>query len=246
MLRAMVRAVSSIVSPGSRVAKLGRPIVSVNNNKKAMITSGSRIPVPTSTVSDLDNDSNNVRTTIDFQDVVLKLEVVPLINSDNEVSLTIAQVNDTVIGEQVVDDSFTVPIIGTQQITTSVTIPNRTTIVLGGLITESENLVTDGIPLVSRIPVLGNAFKHTRKERVRKELIIFIQPIVVSDDDELQRASLIEDMRSGVGARANEIFPNVDPDAIAEQLAVPARKRSLLDKLFEPTHKKTQPLIPRR
>jgi general secretion pathway protein D len=241
-LDAFVRALEST----AEFEVLDRPIVSVNNNKKAMITSGIRIPVPTSTVSDLDNNSNNVRTTIDFQDVVLKLEVVPLINSDNEVSLTIAQVNDTVIGEQLVGDSFSVPIIGTQQITTSVTIPNRTTIVLGGLITESENLVTEGVPLVSRIPVLGNAFKHTRKERVRKELIIFIQPIVVTDDDELQRASLIEDMRTGVGAKANEDFPNIDPDAIDKEFDLPARKRSLWDKLFQPNHEKTQLLIPRR
>ena len=52
-----------------------------------------------------------MRTNIDFQDVVLKLEVVPLINKDKEVSLTIAQVNDSVVGQQRVAED-TIPIIG--------------------------------------------------------------------------------------------------------------------------------------
>ncbi|MGK0187590.1 MAG: general secretion pathway protein D [Verrucomicrobiales bacterium] len=231
----------------SKFEVLDRPVVSVQNNKKAMITSGRRIPVPTSSVTDFEGDGTNVRTNIDFQDVVLKLEVIPLINSDNEVSLTIAQVNDTVVGEQRVADNV-VPIIGTEQITTSVTVPNRTTIVLGGLITENEQLITDGIPLVSRLPLIGNAFKHTRKEKTRKELVIFIQPIVVTDDMELANASLVEDMRTGVGATANESFPDVDPQAVADDpygYNFPVRKRTLWDKLFEPNHKKTKPQIPR-
>lgn len=240
-LDVFVRALEST----ARFEVLDRPVVSVNNNKKAMITSGRRIPVPTSSVTDFDDNDTNVRTNIDFQDVVLKLEVVPLINSDNEVSLTIAQVNDTVVGEQKIADNV-VPIIGTEQITTSVTIPNRTTIVLGGLITENEQEVTEGVPLVSRIPLVGHAFKHTRTEKTRKELIIFIQPIVVNDDEDLQRASLTEDMRTGIGARAYKDFPDVDPDVIAEEPSIKPRNRTLLDKLFEPNHRKSQPLLPGR
>ena len=232
----------------SKFEVLDRPLVSVNNNKKAMITSGRRIPVPTSSVTDFDDSDTAIRTNIDFQDVVLKLEVVPLINSDKEVSLTIAQINDTVVGEQKVADN-TVPIIGTEQMTTSVTIPNRSTVVLGGLITENEQLITEGLPVVSRLPIVGNAFKSTRKERSRKELIVFIQPIVLEDDEDLRSASLTEDLRTGVGARAYEVFPDVDPDVIAQDpygQTVPRRKRGFWQKLFEPTHKKSKPLIPRR
>ncbi|MDA0810988.1 MAG: hypothetical protein O3C21_01140 [Verrucomicrobia bacterium] len=242
-LDVFVRALEST----SKFEVLDRPIVSVKNNKKAMITSGRRIPVPTSTVTDFEGDGTNVRTNIDFQDVVLKLEVIPLINSDNEVSLTIAQINDTVVGEQRVSDNV-VPIIGTEQITTSVTVPNRTTIVLGGLITENEQLISDGIPIVSRLPLVGSAFKHTRSEKTRKELVIFIQPIVVTGDDELRDASLAEDLRTGVGADANKNFPDVDPQQVTKDpygYNFPVRKRSLWDKLFEPNHQKSGALIPR-
>src|SRR4029434_2261236 len=82
-----------------RFKVLSRPAIYAANNKKAVITSGRRIPVPTSSITDLAN-SSNVRTNIAFQDVVLKLEVIPLINSNKEVNLTIAQVNDNVVGDR--------------------------------------------------------------------------------------------------------------------------------------------------
>src|SRR5690606_11865337 len=119
---AYIRALEST----QRFKVLSRPSIYAANNKKAVITSGRRIPVPTSSVVDLSN-TDSVRTNIDFQDVVLKLEVIPLINSNREVSLTIAQVNDTVVGQQQVAEN-SVPIIGTERLLTTVTVPNRSTI----------------------------------------------------------------------------------------------------------------------
>ena len=193
---------------------LSRPSIYAANNKKAVITSGRRIPVPTSSVSDLDN-SNSIRTNIAFQDVVLKLEVIPLINSNKEVSLTIAQVNDTVVGQQVVADN-TVPIIGTERLVTTVTVANRATIVLGGLITENEEKTNTGVPVLSRIPMVGNLFKSSKTVKTRKELIIFIQPVVVEDGAEVDAASLQEDLRSQVGAAAAAAFPEFVPEFIPE------------------------------
>jgi type II secretory pathway component GspD/PulD (secretin) len=193
----------------SKFKVLSRPSIYAANNKKAVITSGQRIPVPTSSLTDFEGDSTNVRTNIEFQDVVLKLEVVPLINSDQEVTLTIAQVNDNVVGQQRVADN-TVPIIGTEKLTTTVTIPNRSTVVLGGLITESEDKTDEGVPLVSRIPVIGNAFKNSTSNTTRKELVVFIQPTVVQDNPELFSASRSEDLRTSVGSNVAETFPPGD------------------------------------
>ena len=194
-----------------RFKVLSRPSIYAANNKKAVITSGQRIPVPTSSVTDLVNTSS-VRTNIAYQDVVLKLEVIPLINSNKEVSLTIAQVNDTVEGEQQVAGN-SVPIIGTQRLVTTVTVANRATIVLGGLITENEEKSTSGIPVLSRIPVLGNVFKSTKTKKSRKELLIFIQPVVVEDNDQADDASVSEDLRTQVGADAASTFPEALPTA---------------------------------
>ena len=211
----------------SRFKVLSRPSIYAANNKKAVITSGQRIPVPTSSLTDFEGDSANVRTNIEFQDVVLKLEVVPLINSDREVTLTMAQVNDTVIGQQRVADNI-VPIIGTEKLTTTVTIPNKQTVVLGGLITETQENTDEGIPLVSRIPIIGHAFKNANRGTTRKELIVFIQPTVVQDNEELSIASYTEDLRTTVGSDAAKSFPTGDEvraqAAAAQQAAEPTRK----------------------
>ncbi len=211
-----------------RFKVLSRPAIYAANNKKAVITSGQRIPVPTSSVSDLANN-NSVRTSIDFQDVVLKLEVIPLINSDREVSLNIAQVNDTVVGEQIVAENV-VPVIATERLLTAVTVPNRSTIVLGGLITENEEKTTSGVPVISRIPVVGHAFKSTKKTKSRKELIIFIQPVVVEDGEDVRPASYREDIRTAIGADAAEVFPEVP----LPKFEMPAESPRRVQPLFKP------------
>jgi len=195
----------------NRFKVLSRPSIYAANNKKAVITSGQRIPVPESTLSQGTNNGNGqFQTNINFEDVVLKLEVVPLINSSGEVTLTIAQTNDTVVGSQTIDDNQ-IPIIGTEQLTTTVTVRDQSTIVLGGLITEENTETTSGIPFISRIPVLGVPFKRTITGTARRELIIFIQPIVVTDEMTARRASLSEDLRSTIGADAYEAFPEAHP-----------------------------------
>ncbi len=202
-LDVFVRALEST----QRFKVLSRPSIYAANNKKATITSGQRIPVPTSTVSDLSNNSR-VQTNIAFQDVVLKLEVIPLINSNKEINLTVAQVNDNVIGEQKVADNV-VPIISTERLVTTATVENRHTIILGGLITESQEKTTSGVPVLSRIPLLGMAFRSTKTRKQRKELLIFIQPVVVEDNQEADATSEGEERRTDIALDAQIAFPNL-------------------------------------
>lgn len=197
---------------------LSRPSVFAQNNRRAMITSGQQIPVPESTLTNASsqnqNNQGNVTTTITYKDVVLKLEVIPLINPDGDVTLRIAQVNDTVIGNQVVADN-NVPIIGTEQLTTTVTVPTGNTIVIGGLISEQFKTDTQGIPVISRIPGIGRLFKEDITSKSRKELIVFIQPVVVTDDFAVRKASSQEDLRTKAGESAYHAFPEtVVPKAV--------------------------------
>ncbi len=216
---------------------LSRPSVFALNNKKAVITSGQSIPVPTQSLSNASsssvNSNGNVTTTIAYKDVVLKLEVIPLIDPDGMVTLKIAQTNDTVIGNQVVGQN-NVPIIGTEQLTTTVTVPTGNTIVLGGLISETDKKNTSGIPYISRVPLLGNLFKNKNTSKERKELIIFIQPTVIKDNAAMRRASLSQDLRSQVGADAFKKFPDkVIPVAkpVDPVKKEPEKKKSFWDKL---------------
>lgn len=219
----------------NRFRVLSRPSVFALNNKKATITSGQLIPVPAQTISVPGNNNINgsVTTTVEYRDVVLKLEVVPLINSDGEIQLTIAQVNDTVIGTQRVEPND-IPIIGTEQIVTTVTVPDRNTIVLGGLISEQEKRDTQGMPFLSRIPGVGNLFKDNRNSTSRSELIIFIQPRVIHDNNALRLASMGEDARTQVGADAAGRYPEqpVIPAAVRQEAPQEETKKSIFTRIF--------------
>jgi general secretion pathway protein D len=172
----------------NRFKTISRPSIFTENNKKATILSGERVAVPTSTLTNTGVGAGSdatFRTNIDFEEVVLKLEVIPLITPDGEVNLEIAQVNDTIQGFDVIDGNE-IPRIATQEVTTTVTVPDRATIVLGGLVVEDQDRAQSGVPWLSRIPVLGYLFSSTTKSAERSELVILIQPTVLNDNEALE------------------------------------------------------------
>jgi general secretion pathway protein D len=218
---------------------LARPAVYTANNKRAVISSGQRVPVPESTLSNLTtgttggiiNNSNStaVAATVGYEDVELRLEVIPLINSKNEVTLKIAQINDT-LGANVTISGNQVPIVNSQRLTTTVTVPSGATVVLGGLIQDKVNKNNSGIPYLMDVPYLGNLFKFTTNNRERDELLVFIQPSVVNDDIQTLRASLKEERRTKIGADAYQMAHPADESEPAP--AAPVKKKKGLSKEY--------------
>src|SRR5690606_26831075 len=188
-----------------RFKVLSRPVVYTQNGKRAEITSGQEVPYPETALTDT-NNPNAVRSTVAYKDVVLKLEVLPTINEDDEVTLDIVQVNDRVVGQQLIDQNE-IPIIGKQELNTTVTVANRSTISLGGLISESKNENDVGIPILKNIPLIGHAAKSTNVSKTRSELMIFIQPVVVHGDGAAVVSSYDEDVRTEIGEEAAQVFP---------------------------------------
>jgi type II secretion system protein D len=157
---------------------ISRPTVFMSNNQKGTISSGQRIAVPTNSFN---SGATGQSTNIEYQNVVLSLEVIPLVNSEDEVTLQIYLLNDEVIGTQVIENVGEVPTIATRELVTTVTVPNNETIVLGGLITTRDRKVRSGIPILSSIPGIGGLFGQTTNGTEREELLIFIQPRIISD-----------------------------------------------------------------
>ncbi|MEY2509237.1 MAG: ral secretion pathway protein, partial [Verrucomicrobiota bacterium] len=189
-LAAMVRALDST----GKFRVISRPMVFTTNNKKAIIASGQEIPVPVSTLSTIANTQPGAtpftnfgtQSSIQYKKVALQLEVVPLINSENEVTLDILQKLDSVADSTNIDGNL-IPNIATRYIKTTVSAPNCSTIILGGLITDDTRRSQNGIPLLSRIPVLGSIFRSTTKVKDRKELIILMRPEVALTKLDLYR-----------------------------------------------------------
>ncbi|HEY8967100.1 MAG TPA: secretin N-terminal domain-containing protein, partial [Candidatus Methylacidiphilales bacterium] len=201
-LNAYVKALEST----GRFTVLSRPSVYTANNKKASISSGQQVPVPQNTLSSLDaTTANNVTqsSTIEYKDVELLLEVIPLINSEKEVTLQISQQNSTIASNTTIAGN-TVPVIAKDALETTVTTPNRSTVILGGLIKDSDQANRSGIPLLKDIPVLGALFRSDTRSKERDELVILIQPTVVETDAELAQAQQEEQSRATIGPQSEK------------------------------------------
>jgi general secretion pathway protein D len=129
---------------------------------------------------------------------------VPLINSEKEVSLDILKKLDSV-AEKVQIDNNLIPTIATRYIRTTVSAPNCSTIALGGLITNNQSRSDTGIPILSKIPVVGGLFRTTGKSKDRQELVILMRPEVTLTKLDLQRLRGKMEQRTHIG-------PEIDQD----------------------------------
>ncbi len=220
-LAAIVRALDST----GRFKTISRPTIFTSNNKKAIIASGTEVPVPTNTISSGTSSrllgGLSQQTNIEFKKVALQLEVVPLINSEKEVSLDILQKVDSIAGTTRIDNND-IPNIATRYIRTTVSAPNGSTIVLGGLIQNEQRRNRTGFPILDRLPVIGALFSNTTKVKNRTELIVLMRPEVSLTKLDLYRLREKAEGRTHFGADLEQDdCPDCPPVIDGKQLPAP-------------------------
>jgi general secretion pathway protein D len=219
-------AIVHLLESTSRFKILSRPTVFTSNNKKAIIASGQEVPVPTSTLSNATTQLNvaSIQSSIEYKQVVLQLEVVPLINSEKEVSLDILQKLDSIVpgGNQLISGNE-VPTIDTKYIRTNVSAANGSTIILGGLIQEQKQKQYSGIPYLSRIPLIGVAFRGTATQKSRQELIILMCPqVTLTKLDQYRLRQRWENVNTHFGPELDESeCPDCPKTRDGKQLTLP-------------------------
>jgi type II secretion system protein D len=176
-------AIVHLLESTGRFRVMSRPTVFTSNNKKAIIASGQEVPVPVNTLSNVGtlgiNGTAAVQASIEYKKVALQLEVVPLINSEKEVSLDILQKIDNIVqGGNVLISGNSVPTIATRYIRTNVSAANGSTIILGGLVEDTKQKNYQGLPYLSRLPLVGSLFRATSSSKQRNELIVLMCPQV--------------------------------------------------------------------
>jgi type II secretion system protein D len=207
---------------------LSRPSIFTANNQKGTISSGERIAIPTQ--GGTSGGNYNTGTSIEYQDVVLKLEVIPLVNSNNEITLQISLINDEQNGTQTISGAGTnggdlsVPRITTREILTTATVPNGQTIALGGLIVGKKDKTKSGIPILSDIPYLGNLFSSTTNKDDRSELMIFIQPTIVNSHRSLDDSQVDFKERYTSSPEITDFADPPPPEAVPVEEPKPAKK----------------------
>lgn len=153
---------------------LSKPEIMTLDRQEGSIESGEEIPYQESTSSGATN--------ITFKKAVLKLKVKPVLLPARKLLLTI-KINEDKVSALRVNG---IPAIATQQLTTSAMMQNGQTLVLGGIFESEESESKRDIPGLSKIPLVGNLMSEKRRNVERKELLIFIQPQILSESNYFQ------------------------------------------------------------
>ncbi len=166
-----------------KVNILSSPRLLVKDQEEAYIEVGKDIPTATSTTSTTTNDT--LTQNIEYRTVGIKLKIKPTINDEKTVVLELEQeVSDEGPNVTVGSEGTSFPSFTTTKTKTSIIVPNKQSIVIGGIMEEKETEDYQGIPILSSIPLLGNFFRYTVEAVTKKELIIIITPHVISNRNE--------------------------------------------------------------
>jgi len=174
----------------TNVKVLSNPSLVVLDNQAATLQVGDQVPFSTGTATVL-TANNTVVNTIDYKNTGIILRVLPRANANGHVVLDIEQEISSVAAGSA--NSLT-PTISQRRVKSSIAVTSGQTVLLAGLISETENKQRQGIPVLDSIPGVGDAFSHQTNLRARTELILFIRPTVIRDG--VDAHLIAEEMRS--------------------------------------------------
>ncbi|MFH0828471.1 MAG: type II and III secretion system protein, partial [Candidatus Omnitrophota bacterium] len=164
---------------------LSRPRIAVLNNKEAKIMVGAREAYVSQTLSQAETTTVTSES-IQFIDVGVKLNVIPVINKDGFVTMSIKPEISTVRETITTSLGSRVPIVETSEAETSVTVKDGTMIMIAGLMREEKRDEVLGLPVLSAIPVIGSFFGSRGKQKKNTELVIFLTPHIISGESSLE------------------------------------------------------------
>lgn len=175
----------------SRLEVLSRPTIVVENNRVGNIDIGDKIPIPKS--SNLSDTSARTQTSFDYEDVGIKLNVTPHITPDNFVRMdVIAEISQLSNQTITLTEGLTAPVINQRKLESSVTVKDGETVVLGGLITSSQEHGENKVPVFGDLPWVGVLFRSTREVSRRTELLTILTVEVLRTPEDYRDASEIE------------------------------------------------------
>lgn len=162
---------------------LSTPSVMTLDNQQASILVGQQVPVTTGEA--LSQNFDNQFRTVQRQDVGIKLEVKPQINTGGAIKLFLKQEVSSVAGP--VSNGNSDLIINKREIETTVTVDDGEILALGGLLDDNERKTIERIPLLSDIPGIGELFKSRSKSRTKTNLMVFIRPTILRSKEDAQK-----------------------------------------------------------
>jgi MSHA type pilus biogenesis protein MshL len=182
----------SAIATQGEVRTLSNPRVNIMNGQTALLSVGrnvsfiSKVETTTTTAAGATPTTTfTVQTSNILSGIIIG--IVPYINDNGEISLTITPIisdlirlEDKTIGSGGNQSQISLPTVDLRELSTTVKVRDGQMIIIGGLISKKENLQDNKVPGLGDVPLLGEAFKSRDKAESRSELVVVLQPVLVS------------------------------------------------------------------
>jgi len=176
-------AVLNALEGQGKVNILSTPSIVTLDNEEAMIMVGQEVPFITNT--EIKSVGSNPFQNYERKDVGLMLKVKPQINEGDTIKLSIEQEISNIIPGSNASDLIT----SKRKIKTSVMVANGKILVLGGLMDDVVRDSESKLPVLGDIPILGGAFSYKTKKKEKRNLLIFIHPTILTDQNTANNVS---------------------------------------------------------
>lgn len=165
------------------VRLVSSPSVVAINNQTATLQVGDDVPVVVGRSQSVTNPDAAIVNDIQYRKTGVILNVTPSINSEGLVTLDVEQEISNVVQSQATggDSSSISPTISQRRVASRIAVYSGQMVVLGGLMSERKESVKNRVPVLDRLPLVGDVLGKTDSDTVRTELVIFIQPHVIND-----------------------------------------------------------------
>lgn len=161
----------------TNIKVVSAPKLVVLNNQTATLQVGDQVPIQTQSAQSVENPNAPIVNAIEYRDTGVILKITPRVNVGGLVMLDIAQEVSDISRRTIAGISS--PIISTRRVATSIAVQDGQVVTLGGLFRDSNSFGKNGLPILSRVPVLGGLFGNQSKLQDRTELLVLIKPHVL-------------------------------------------------------------------
>ena len=173
------RALLSLAYEDSRVTIRSRPWLVAKSGESANIFGGAQVPVLSQRAEGPQSEGTaSVVQQITYRDTGVTLDITPIVQANGLVDLT---VNQSLSEQRATGAASLTPTILTRNISTSLTLRDGQSLLMGGLISEGQSRGRSGTPGLARVPVVGRLFRADSYQKDRTELIVMVIPYVIAD-----------------------------------------------------------------
>jgi general secretion pathway protein D len=187
----------------SRLKVISSPHILASNNKEARIQIGTSQPILSNTYTTTATGTPGVvEGSIEYKDTGIILTVTPRISDGGLVTLDI-NIESSTVATTSLGNLASIPVFNKKAAKTTLSILEGQTIVIGGLIEETKNQTSSGIPYLSKIPILGALFGFQSYEKKKTETLLLMTPHVITDLD--QSIAITKEFREKVREIRKEV-----------------------------------------